>query len=313
MILVAGLTPAWQQIVLLDRLRIGEVNRAREVHWCASGKVLNVGLALTALGAQSRTLSVLGGRSGTLIEAEFATSGVPARWVHDPATTRTCTTIIERSTGEITELVENAAMIEARSCDAFIDALREEAQFAKWIVLSGSLPPIAGRPSNLTLYREMLERLPSAAKVILDIRGPEMLECLNHRPFLVKPNWEELGMTVGRKLKDVASLIGAMRELNSLGAEWVLVTHGGGEVWLSSMAELWRFTPPQIPVVNAIGCGDCLTAGMTASLAEGHDLPTAVCHGIAAAGDNATQLLPARLCPSRVAALAERVGVNQVE
>ena len=49
MILAAGLSPAWQQIVVLDDLKTGEVNRAREVHWCASGKVINVGMALHAL------------------------------------------------------------------------------------------------------------------------------------------------------------------------------------------------------------------------------------------------------------------------
>ena len=321
MILAAGLSPAWQQILVFDQFTRGEVNRAVETCACASGKVINVGFALTALGAKSRTLSVLGGRSGALIEAEFAASGVPARWIRDPATTRTCTTIIERSTGEITELVENAAMIEAASCDAFVDALRDEAQTAEWIVLSGSLPPIEGRSTNRTLYREMLEAISHGpaesarprSRVILDARGPEMVECLSSRPFLVKPNREELGMTVGRKINDEASLIRAMRELNSVGAEWVLVTHGGREVWLSSMTELWRFTPPQISVVNAIGCGDCFTAGMTASLAEGGDLPTAVRYGIAAAGDNATQLLPARLCPVRVGALAERVAMSQVE
>ena len=49
MILAAGLSPAWQQIMTLAELRIGEVNRARDVQWCASGKVLNVGLALHRL------------------------------------------------------------------------------------------------------------------------------------------------------------------------------------------------------------------------------------------------------------------------
>ena len=46
MILAAGLTPAWQQIVEFDGFAVGQVNRARSVHWCASGKVLNVGIAL---------------------------------------------------------------------------------------------------------------------------------------------------------------------------------------------------------------------------------------------------------------------------
>ncbi len=312
MILAAGLSPAWQQILVFDRFTRGEVNRAVEACACASGKVINVGIALTSLGAEARTLSVLGGRSGAMIESEMAALGVSSQWIQDPATTRTCTTIIERSTGETTELVENAAMIQARSCEAFLSALRNEAQAAQWVILSGSLPPSAGRPSTKSLYREMLERLPSTARVILDARGPEMLECLSQRPFLVKPNREELALTVGRDLPDKESLITAMREVNHLGAEWVLVTHGGGEVWLSSLSELWCFTPPQIEVVNAIGCGDCLTAGLTASLAEGHDLPTAIRFGIAAAGDNAVQLLPSRLCPSRVRALAERVDAKEV-
>ncbi len=313
MILAAGLSPAWQQILVFDRFTRGEVNRAIETCACASGKVINVGLALASLGAESRTLSVLGGRAGLMIAEELAALGVPSRWITDPATTRTCTTIIERSTGEITELVENAPRIEAISCEAFLAALREEAIHAEWVILSGSLPPIADRPSTRLLYREMLECLPSTARVILDARGPEMLECLGQHPFLVKPNREELALTVGRDLTDPDALLTAMREVNELGAKWVLVTQGAREVWLSSRTELWCFTPPEIAVVNAIGCGDCLTAGLTASLAEGHDLPTAVRYGIAAAGDNAAQLLPARLSPSRVRTLAERVCTVRVE
>ncbi len=313
MILAAGLSPAWQQILVFDRLSVGEVNRAAETTACASGKVINVGLALTSLGARSQTLSVLGGRTGSMIEDELASLGVASRWIRDPANTRTCTTIIERSTGQITELVENAATIEARSCDKFLDALQLAATAAEWVVLSGSLPPIAGRTSNRALYREMLERMPSAARVILDARGPEMLDCLPLRPFLVKPNREELGQTVGRVLNDEASLMTAMREVNQWGAKWVLVTNGPHEVWLSSDSELWRFTPPQITVVNAIACGDCLTAGLTAALDIGKDLPSAVRFGIAAAGENAMQLLPARLETARVQALAELVGAQRID
>ena len=63
MILAAGLSPAWHKIVVLDRLSFGQVNRAREVHWCASGKVLNAGLALHRL-LKSPPLSKGGGREG---------------------------------------------------------------------------------------------------------------------------------------------------------------------------------------------------------------------------------------------------------
>ena len=139
-----------------------------------------------------------------------------------------------------------------------------------------------------------------------------MVECLSCRPFLVKPNREELAATVGRSLSTEAELIEAMREINTRGAQWTLVTQGGEEVWLSSSNELWRFVPPKIEVVNAIACGDCLTAGLVAALDQGRSLPDAVCYGIAAAGDNAAQLLPARLAADRVRELADRVVVTRV-
>jgi fructose-1-phosphate kinase PfkB-like protein len=72
MILAAGLTPAWQQIMRFAQVRAGEVNRAAEVHWCASGKAINVGVALAALRAPVHTLSPAGGWSGQAMRAEFA-------------------------------------------------------------------------------------------------------------------------------------------------------------------------------------------------------------------------------------------------
>ena len=57
MILTAGLTPAWQQILVFDSFRPGEVNRARESHWCASGNVFNAGIAAHHLGGPTLTLA----------------------------------------------------------------------------------------------------------------------------------------------------------------------------------------------------------------------------------------------------------------
>ena len=75
--------------------------------------------------------------------------------------------------------------------------------------------------------------------------------------------------------------------------------------------EVWELSPPAVaPIVNPIGCGDCLAAGVAAGLARGETLVDAVRLGIAAAADNATQLLPARFDRTRVEALAASVRVN---
>jgi 1-phosphofructokinase family hexose kinase len=334
-ILTAGLSPAWQQIVVLDSLAVGEVNRAREVHWCASGKVLNVGLALKILeaipplrqggaggvlmegdfklqnekcrlqiddGCTTRTLAVVGGETGEAIRREFAKIGVTARWIETNAPTRVCTTILDRQTGITTELVENAGSISENELARFTAAYVEEARAADVVVLTGSFP--AGVPA--TFYRELLEN--TSGRVVLDAQGEPLLEALEQKPFIVKPNRQELANTLGRRLDSDADLHAAMRELCRRGAQWVVVTQGKERVWIASERELYSATPPAVDVVNPIGSGDCLAAGIAVGLARGEGIADAVRYGMAAAADNASRLLPARLDAARVQALMETIG-----
>lgn len=297
MILVAGLTPAWQQIAVLERLRVGEVNRAREVHWCASGKVLNVGLGLTQLNAESCTLSLIGsGPASDAMRRDMQQFGVSVRWVEATAPQRVCTTLLDRESGSTTEIVENFPAVTSPELQTFAVAFAEEVAEPNVdvVVLTGSLPQGAPRDFYATLLGQTGVKCP---KMILDFRGPELLAALPFKPFLVKPNREELSHTVGRSFVTEADLWQAMTELNELGAEWVVVTNGSGEVLVTHDAERLRFKPPSVEVVNPIGCGDCFTAGLVWSLQQGHDMPQAIETGIAAAAQNATQLLPARLNP----------------
>jgi tagatose 6-phosphate kinase len=300
-IVAAGLTPAWQQILLFDSFSTGEVNRAREAHWCASGKVLNAGIALHHLGGPSLTVALAGGPPSEAIDRELASLGVPRRLVLSSAATRVCTTILDRGSGVTTELVENARTPAPGEIDEFVRVYGEEARRAGVVVLTGSLP--AGTPA--TFYRDLLERTPGRA--VIDARGPELLAALELRPLIVKPNREELSRTIGRPLESDAELREAMLELHRRGAAWVVVSQGRQAVWMSSERDLFRLEPLSVETVNPIGCGDCLAAGIAWSLAAGGEPLEAVRIGIAAAAVNAAQLLPARLDPERVLELAARV------
>lgn len=302
MILAAGLTPAWQQILVFDHLVHGDVNRAREAHWCPSGKVLNVGVALRHLEADARTLSAGGGWPLEAMAADLTALNVPHRWITTIHATRVCTTVIDAGGHVTTELVENTAEFSAVELAAFQHAYLAEAAAAEVVVLSGSLPK--GTPS--TYYRDLVSRTPG--RVIMDVRGPELLEALPTQPFLVKPNRAELARTLKCDLNSDADLQTAMFDLNSRGARWVVITDGPRPVWVSSAGQLWKFQPPLVNVVNPIGSGDSLAAGLAASLDLGSDVLEAVRYGIAAAAFNATQLLPCRLEPSRIQELLTQVA-----
>ena len=303
MILAAGLTPAWQQILLFEEFKPGEVNRARQVHWCASGKVLNVARALHHLGGPSKALTVLGGNSGREIQRDFAELGIPAEWLAIVTPTRVCTTIIDSSRGRVTELVPEASPLAAQELKTFQEAFQNEAAAATVVVLIGSLPPRT--PEDW--YRQLLDS--TRARILLDARGPELLAALSARPFLVKPNRKELQQTFGRELSTDQNLVEAMAELNRRGAEWVVITDGERPIFARTRDEVYRFQPLSGPAVNPIGCGDCLTAGMAWALHRGCSPVEAIRYGLAAAADKLGRLLPGEVVP---AGLEEKVRLVEV-
>jgi tagatose 6-phosphate kinase len=308
LILTAGLTPAWQQILLFDSFHEGQVNRAREAHWTASGKVFNAGIGVHCLGEASLTLATVGGSLQVQIERELNELGVPWRFVQTKSATRVCTTILDRATGRVTELVENGRPLLPEELDAFRQAYAEEAAKADVAILIGSLPV----ETPATFYRDLVERTP--CPVVLDFRGEGLLSVLDLKPYVVKPNREELARTMGRPLDTDEELIDAMRSLNDRGAQWVVITQGDGPVWVTSASETYHLQPPKVDqIVNPIGCGDAMAAAIACATRQGCEPIEAIRRGIAAAANNLTELLSCRLDPSRVEELSALVTIEKAK
>jgi tagatose 6-phosphate kinase len=304
-ILCAGLSPAWQQVMLFPSFRYGEVNRTSDVRWLAQGKVVNAGIAAHHLGGPSLTLTTVGGPSMPLIDRELAELGVARRWVVTKSPTRVCTTILDQSTGTMTELIGECEPLEPAELNEFCLVYAEEAANAGVAVVTGSLP--LGSP--ITLYRTLVERTP--CPVVLDFRGEGLLGTLNLKPLVVKPNREELAQTVGRTLENDEQLLQAMRSLNQRGAQWVVTTQGDRPVWVTSASQAYRLHGIRIDnVVNPVGSGDSMAAGIAWAIRDGRSIVDAVAIGIGAAIENLRRLETGRLNPLEVQRLARQVQVE---
>jgi 1-phosphofructokinase family hexose kinase len=307
-ILSAGLTPAWQQILVLDSFQVGEVNRAREAIWCGSGKVLNAGIAAHHLGGPSLTLSTMGGPATEGITTEFQSLGVPHRWVQTHSPTRVCTTIVDRSRASITELVENGRPLTEEELDEFRHVYAEQAAQADVVVLIGSLP--LGTPD--AFYRQLLEK--TSCPAVLDFRGEGLLSVLDLKPEVVKPNRDELSLTLNRSLDNDRELLAGMRSLNERGARWVVVTHGAEPVWVTSPRETYRLSPPPIAeIVNPIASGDAIAATIAWGLRDGRNCVESVRLGLAAAAQNVCQILPCRLNVDRMETESQSIAVEKID
>src|SRR5665213_4353080 len=111
MILCFGATPAAQRSLTFDRFEIHAVNRAASVQEYASGKSPNVARVVRALGGEPLATGFAGGDRGTFLVDDLTRAGVRCNFVKVAPQTRHCTTLIDRSAGTATELIEEHAPV----------------------------------------------------------------------------------------------------------------------------------------------------------------------------------------------------------
>lgn len=289
MILCVGTTPAAQRVMFFRELTPGAVNRAVEVLDGAAGKSVNVARVLKTLGARVFAVGVAGGDRGAEVRRALAAGGIDHEFVSIHARTRQCITVVDKSSGLITELVEESPAIDAEEHEQLVQVIVRRARECRAVVMSGTIargasPDLYGRVTRLA--RE------SGARAVVDAQGSALMSALAARPSLVKPNREELAATLGRKLETEVDVVTAMKELHARGAEGVVVTAGKDPVLASDGKAVWRVRTPDIRAVNPIGSGDALTAGVVWRLVQGEALGEACLWGAAAGAANALTAMP---------------------
>lgn len=101
------------------------------------------------------------------------------------------------------------------------------------------------------------------------------------RAFLVTPNLEEAAMLAAIEVSDVDSMRAAARKILALGPQAVLVKGGhlaAGDAIdvLLNEGEWTEFTAPRVATCHTHGTGCTYSAAITACLAAGQELPTAI-------------------------------------
>jgi 1-phosphofructokinase len=254
------------------------------------GKGVNVARAIAAAGGD--VVSVLPAAASDPIVTALRSLGLELATVPVQAPVRTNYTLVDPA-GTTTKLNEPGAVLSDATRAALTGVLHGHAATARWVVLSGSLPP--GTPVDW--YAELVASLrDTGARVAVDTSEAPLLALLaagpGAAPHLLKPNAEELAQLAGVSeddvLRDPAATLAAVRTLHDRGVAEVLLTLGGDGALLSTaVGGLWSAAPPRIAVRSTVGAGDCSLAGyLLADLAgapPAERLRNAVAYGAASA------------------------------
>ena len=284
-ILVVGLSPAWQRTLEYDRFVIGKVNRSIRVSETASGKGVNVARVAQQLGADVRLLTVAGGVAGDRLSESIRSKGLDARIVRVRTETRICQTILAKNI-ETTELVEETKPLARREVAEVLACFAKEIRRARILALSGTVPPGCGDDFYARLVREANRR---GIPVLIDAQRKQLLKAVNEQLFLVKINRDELGMALDMDCSRASDLRSAASRLMTLGAQRLVLTQGREAVYAfdSRKANPTILDPPHVKAANPIGSGDAMLAGIAFGLSRGENFLDALRLGIACGSANA--------------------------
>lgn len=259
MIYTITFNPSLDYIVSVPDFKLGATNRTSSELIYPGGKGINVSIVLKNFGIDSVALMFAAGFTGEEIKRLLSIKGIKTDII-DVASGSSRINVKLRGVKE-TEI--NGAGPEYSKPD--IDKLYEKLDSlvsGDYLILAGSIPP--SLPSGI--YEDILSRLDGKGiRFIVDASGELLTKVLKYRPFLIKPNRDELEGIFDCSIKDNEEVAHYAKKLQEMGAENVLVSLAGdGALLISSEGDVFESLPPEGKVVNSVGAGDSMVAGFLA-------------------------------------------------
>ncbi len=288
--LTVCLNPTVQKTIYIHKYDPGKVIRSNEHFLTASGKGVNVSRVLQQLGHRVMHLTHCGGSMGLVFLRLAGRDNINMTAALCSSETRLCTTVIDKTSDIVTELVEEPEPVESGIDEKIRKLYLKSIKKSHTVIISGSKAP--GYSDDL--FPWMTEKAKAnGARVICDYRGKDLVNTLPFRPDIIKPNLDEF-MELLRTFPDIDKG-GFEKTLEFIAAEYQtvpVITDGPKQIVYYSGNSIYKIDPDKVKAVNTIGCGDSLAAGMAAALESGKDIHNAVPEGIRIAGLNAGTKLP---------------------
>ncbi|MCE0495401.1 1-phosphofructokinase [Vibrio salinus] len=252
------LNPALDLTGHINTLNVGSVSLVNESDLHAAGKGVNVAKVLSDLGAEVTVTGFLGKDNQELFCQLFDEMGAKDEFIRVNGATRINVKLVEEN-GEVSDINFPGINIAQAEIEQFEATLERLAQNHDYFVMAGSLP----KGVSPQLCADWIEKLHDMGKKVLFDSSRDALEAgLDAKPWLIKPNDEELSIFVGKELSTIEECKAAATTLASKEIDNIVVSMGAnGVMWLNN--EEWlQAQPPRMQVVSTVGAGDTLVAGL---------------------------------------------------
>lgn len=263
MVYSVTLNPCLDYLYTLEALRLGGTNRAAEENISVGGKGINFSTVLAGLGVENTAMGFVAGFVGDEILRRLELMGIRAEFVRlDSGNSRINFKLRTDSETEVNGIGPEIPKEKLQEFFKNLDRLNDGDK----LLLAGSVPK--SLPAGI--YREIAGRL-SQKKIdlLVDCTGEALLDVLENRPFLIKPNHCELGELFGVEINSAKDAEKYAVKLREKGARNVLVSMAEkGATLAAEDGNTYFCAAPAGKPVNSVGAGDSMVAGFLAGWLE---------------------------------------------
>lgn len=273
MILTVTLNPAVDHTLTVDDFpEADRVARANAARVDPGGKGINVSKYLAELETETVATGVVGDFLGRFVRDRLSAGEIEGDFVEIDGRTRLNTTILTDD-AEF-KINHDGPQVSADAVDELLETIERNAPDT--VVVGGSLPPGLGP--------DAIDRIARAGdwETVVDVGG-SILEALEASYALCKPNREELAAATGRPVNSLEDCYDAVETLRRMGYERVIASLGADGAIMSTPEECIHAGALETEVVDTVGAGDSLLAGVLAALDGGATDRGALRTGVAVA------------------------------
>ncbi len=299
MIYTVTLNPSIDYIVRLDSLKTGITNRTTSEEYYFGGKGINVSCVLAELGFESTAFGFVAGFTGEAIEKGIRNDKIITDFIK--LKNGISRINIKIKADEETEINCQGPDIEESELERMLSKVDRISE-GDTLVIAGNVPNTM--PDDV--YERILKRIEGKnIRIAVDATKKLLLNSLKYKPFLIKPNRQELSEIFGTEVKDEASVEKYAKELQKEGAQNVLVSLGqDGAMLIDEYGNKHTAGVLKEKVINTVGSGDSMVAGFIAGYEKEHSYPYALKLGSVCG--NATAFLSGLATKEKINELLEK-------
>ena len=275
MIYTVTLNPSLDYIAECKDFTLGATNRTSSEIIYPGGKGINVSIVLSNLGDRTTALGFLAGFTGEHIDSLIKDMGISSRMIRlNEGMSRINLKLKSKEETELNGMGPNINIIDIARLYQKLESITED----DILVLAGSIPPSVSEG----LYSDIMERLKEKKiKIVVDATKDLLMNVLDKKPFLIKPNIHELGELFNVKLDSADETLPYALKLKEMGAVNVIISMGkDGAMMVDEYGNSYTMNSPEGKLVNSVGAGDSLVAGFLHKYLETGNYEEAFRYGV---------------------------------